>query len=60
MVIRVDKNYLENIFEPNRRELEKKLGIKLSQTQFTKYLARANLGFKFPKHKGIPKQYRRK
>ena len=42
------------------KKLETQLGIKLSQAKFTEYLAKNNLGIKFPKFKGLPKQWRRK
>ena len=58
--IMANQLYFDRIFEPNRKKLETQLGIKLSQAKFTEYLAKNNLGIKFPKFKGLPKQWRRK
>ena len=42
--IQVDANYFHNVFEPNRREMQRKLGISnLSTRQFTAYLAKPQL-----------------
>ena len=54
-----NKIYFDKIFEPNRKKLEGQLGIKLSQAKFTEYLAKNNMGFKFPKMKGVPPQFKR-
>jgi hypothetical protein len=42
--------YFERIFEPQRKKLEKKLKIPLSQTRYTELLARKSLGIKIPKN----------
>jgi hypothetical protein len=52
--IMANKKYFDRIFEPNRKKLEVKLGIKLSQPKFTEYLANNNLGINFPKFKMFP------
>ena len=49
VVIRVDKNFFDNVFEKQRKQLQKKLGImNLSQTNFTKMVGRLEL--KLPKN----------
>jgi len=42
----VDTDFFNKVFEPGRKNAEKDLGIKLSQTKFTKILT--NNGFKMP------------
>lgn len=58
--IMANQMYFDRIFEPSRKKLELKLKIKLSQAKFTEYLAKNNLGIKFPKQRGLPKQFRRR
>jgi len=55
--IAIHPSYFEKVFEPNRKKLELKLGIKLSQPKYTEYLAKNKTGIKFPKMKGLPKQF---
>jgi hypothetical protein len=64
--VKLGKLYFEKCFEPDRRRMEQKLGIKLSQVRFTEILARQRLGIKQPninikkdKFKSVPKQFRR-
>lgn len=49
VTIKVDKNYFENHFEPERRSLEKRLGLPMTQTKFTAYLANSGAKIQFPK-----------
>lgn len=55
----VDENYFDTVFEPKRKSLEKKLGIRLSQPKFTRYLTKKNLGLEITKLKGLPKLRRK-
>lgn len=57
--ILANEKYFNRIFEPNRKKLERQLGIKISQPKFTEYLANNNLGIKLPKMRGLPKQFKR-
>lgn len=54
--------WYDRIFEPQRRSMEKKLRIKLSQVKFTEMLAREKLGIKFPRNNlnSLPKQFKRR
>ena len=54
--------YFDKVFEPQRKNMEKKLGIKLSQLRFTEILAKKNLGIKQPVNnlKSLPKQFKRR
>lgn len=47
--ISVHPTFFDKIFETERRGLEKRLGVGLSQRQFTEYLARSNAKIKYPK-----------
>lgn len=47
--IKVDKNYFEKFFEPERRRLSGKLGLNLSQQKFTAYIHRSGARLNFPK-----------
>jgi hypothetical protein len=57
--IMASKLYFDKVFEPKRKALEKQLGIKISQPRLTEYLARKELGIKYPTFKNIPKQFRK-
>lgn len=59
-VIKVDRYYYDNFFEPERKKLEKKLGVSLTQPGFTAYIARSGAKIKFPKIKNnfAPKKSR--
>jgi hypothetical protein len=48
--ISVDRLYFEKMFEPQRRRMEKKMKIPLSQSKFTELVARKRLGIKLPKN----------
>ena len=54
--------YFDRVFEPQRKSMEKKLGMKLSQVRFTEMLAREKLGIKFPRNNlsSLPKQFKRR
>ena len=47
--IKVDKNYFESFFEPERKRLEKKLGVSFTQPKFTAFLARSGATLNYPK-----------
>ena len=48
VTIQVDKNFFENIFEPERKKLQNQLGMhKFTQSNFTSYLERAGLKLKY-------------
>ncbi len=47
--MRVDPGFFDNIFEKERKRLEKKLGVRLTQRKFTEFLAKKNARFEFPK-----------
>jgi hypothetical protein len=51
--VKMDKNYFEKFFEPERRKLSSKLGLNLSQTKFTSYLHRSGAQLIFPKTMNI-------
>ena len=40
---------LDNLFEPERKSLQTRLGINLSQREFTGYLAKSNAKIRYPK-----------
>jgi len=48
VMLNVDSNFFDNIFEKERKKTEKELGIRFGQRTFTKYLAMKNVEFKFP------------
>lgn len=61
--IQVDPFFFENVFEKNRRKMQKKLGnYNLTQIDFTKILAEKNAQIKIPKqdNKFAPRLPRRK
>ncbi len=39
----VDKDFFEKLFEPSRRNIEKKLGIRLTQPSFTRMLFKSKI-----------------
>lgn len=49
VTIKVDKYYFENIFEPQRRQLEKQVGRNFSQREFTAFQARSGARVVYPK-----------
>ena len=46
---KLDKDYYDKFFEPERRKLSSKLGINLSQQKFTSYLYRSGAKIQYPK-----------
>jgi hypothetical protein len=51
--IKVDRGYFDNCFEPNRKMLENKLGVKLTQSKFTAILNRSGAKIKYPRNSKI-------
>ena len=41
--VKLHKDYFDKIFEPGRRSLEKKFGVRFSQTKYTEYLVKKQL-----------------
>ncbi len=41
--IRVDKDFFEQVFEPSREKIQKKLGVRISQPKFTRMLFKNNI-----------------
>ena len=56
--IRVNDRFFTNIFERGRTNMERKLGIRLSQTKYTEILAKSGADFKMPRQsvKFIPRK----
>ena len=59
--IKVHNSFFDNIFEPERRRLQNKLGVNFSQTKFTEYLAKSKIQIKYPKgnHKFFPRKVKK-
>ena len=59
--IQVSKNFFENIFEKNRRKMEKEMGMRLSQIKFTEIINNRGGQIVFPKKdkKFVPKEFKR-
>jgi hypothetical protein len=47
--IKVNKNFFDRIFEPERRRLSNKFGLNISHSKFTSYLANSNAKLSYPK-----------
>lgn len=60
VTIKVDRNYFENFFEPERRRLSSKLGINLTQAKMTAYIASSGAKLKYPKNNMKYFGYRKK
>lgn len=58
--IKVDKNYFDKCFEPERIKLQNRIGINFSQANFTAYLAASGAKIKYQKmsKKFAPKKVR--
>jgi hypothetical protein len=58
--IKVHPLYFDNIFEPERKRLQNKLGVSFSQSKFTEYLAKSNAKIVYPKQRNnfAPKRKR--
>lgn len=55
--IKVHKKFFDNVFEKERKKMERDMGFKVSQIKFTEYLA--NVKFKFPKM-DLPRKKRKR
>ncbi len=57
----LDTDFFDNIFEPARKDLEKQLGTKVSQKNFTNILSKKNINLKInlKGFKGVKKTKRR-
>lgn len=47
--VNLHKSYFDNVFEPERKKLQNRLGVKLTQPKFTEYLAKSKVSTKTPK-----------
>lgn len=47
--IAVSKVFFDKVFERERKKLERKMNVRLTQRSFTELLAKKNVQFKFPK-----------
>lgn len=47
--LRVHEDFFKNLFEPERKRVSDKLGIKLTQPAFTEYLSKAGATITYPK-----------
>jgi len=47
--LKVSELFFDKVFEPERKKMEKKIGVGLSQRSFTEYLAKRKIQFKLPK-----------
>ena len=41
--IQVDRDFFEKMFEPSRRNIEKQIGVKVTQTNFSRMLFKSNI-----------------
>ena len=62
VTIKVHPLFFDNIFEKNRRKLEIKLNVPISQMKFTEYMAKNGGKMKIKKsdNKFAPKQFNRR
>ena len=61
VIIRVDDSFFNNHFEPNRKKLEKRLGMKVTQQVFTKMIKGLKFNLKASKElKNVPFKNKRK
>lgn len=44
--IKVGKDFFDKLFEPSRREIEKKLGVRVGQKQFSSMILKSGITFK--------------
>ena len=51
--ITVDRSFFDNIFEPERKRIENKLKIRVTQKQFTSMLEKAKVPLRLPLPKKI-------
>jgi hypothetical protein len=47
--VQLSKLFFDNIFEPERRKLEKQTGTRVTQVNFTEFLAKRKVKFVLPK-----------
>ena len=60
VVINVDMDFFDRRFEPARKELEKQLGVRVSQTTFTHLLDKQNISLKINLENAIKRQRKNK
>jgi len=54
VTLKVHKSFFDNIFEPERKRLQGKLGISnFTQSKFTEFLDKSNIKIKYPKGNNI-------
>lgn len=60
--VKISKSFFDNIFEPERRKLEKQIGTRVTQIGFTEFLAKKKVKFTFPKQSNmfLPKPLKRR
>lgn len=51
--VHLSKLFFDNIFEPERKKLEKQTGTRVTQINFTEFLAKKKVKFVFPKQDKI-------
>lgn len=49
--VKLHKKFFDEIFEPTRKELEKQIGGRVGQINFTEFLAKKKVKLKLPKQK---------
>ena len=49
VTVRIHKSFFDNVFEPERKRMQFKLGTNFTQAKFTEYLARSNAKIVLPK-----------
>ncbi len=47
--VRINTKFFNEIFEPERKKLEKQTGVRVGQLNFTEFLAKNKVKFVFPK-----------
>lgn len=47
-------SFFDNVFEPERRKLSKKIGMDVTQVKFTEFLAKSNAKITYPKIRSLP------
>ena len=60
--VKISKSFFDNIFEPERKKLEKQIGTRVTQIGFTEFLAKKNAKLIIPKQKNtfFPKPLKRR
>jgi len=56
--ISIDESFYRNIFEPERKRLCKVKGVNFTIPNFTEYMAKSGVKFKYPKNEYIPKKFK--